>query len=243
MTIEPARDPVTVTIHQNYDGLKFKDFADQFKEHPGQGYLHYGTNLQYKLVLASDRPMKAVVRYGLKEHPESFQVATVEVGPKKKAEVGGIVKWDDFPIVREKDKATPEIIPLNLSVAILKESEKGEVQGKANYVFHLLRPEQYMSVQTDFDPVQRVVWVYVTHLANDPVTGPVDILGSPGGGGVFQARIARSRFVPFWFIAPAVLKGVRWQVGVEHMNPAFSGTIETPPPEPPPAAPPAAPAS
>jgi hypothetical protein len=240
VSIDPARDPVAVTIQQSYEGLKFRDFTDQFKEHPGQGFLHYGTNLQYKLVLTADRPLKAVVRYGLEEQPQAFQVVTVEVGPKKKAEITGVVKYDDFPIVRGKEQNSVDVAPLNLSVVIWKDREKGELQGKANYTFRMLPPSQYMSVQTDYDPVQRVVWVYVTHLANDPVTGPVDVFGSIGTGGVFPARIRRSRFVPYWFIVPATVKSVRWQVGVEHMASAFSGTIETPPPEPPPAAPPPA---
>src|SRR5262249_3425904 len=72
-----AKDPVAVTRRQSYEGPKFKDFTDQFKEHPGRGYLHYGTNLQYKLVLTAEDPVRAVVRYGLKEKPESFKVATV----------------------------------------------------------------------------------------------------------------------------------------------------------------------
>ena len=60
VTLERANDPVTVTIQQSYEGLKFKDFTDQFKEHPGQGYLHYGTNLRYKLVLTTDLARDAI---------------------------------------------------------------------------------------------------------------------------------------------------------------------------------------
>ena len=87
VTLDPAHDPVAVTIQQSYEGLAFKDFTDQFKEHPGQGFLHYGTNLKYKLVFNADRPMKVVVRYGLEEHPESFKTRDPRDRPQEAGRV------------------------------------------------------------------------------------------------------------------------------------------------------------
>src|SRR5262249_23996361 len=117
--IEPAKDPVAVAIQQNYEGLRFKNFTDQFEEHPGQGYLHFPTNLQYKLVLTADRPMKVVVRYGYQEKPESFKSQIVTLSPVAKGRVnarflGQItdrVLGNDFQIKKEKADEPLQIPP------------------------------------------------------------------------------------------------------------------------------------
>jgi hypothetical protein len=229
VTLSRANDPVKVTIQQSYEGLKFKDFTDQFKEHPGQGYLHYGTNLQYKLELTTDRPMKLVVRYGLQEHTDSYKTRTLEIGPKKKGEIIEILKGNDFPIVKADELLN--VAPLNLLVTIWKDRENGEVQGRARYTFRMIPPSRYISTLAEFDPSTRMLNLWVTHLANDPVTGPVEIFASIGGGDA-KAWIRRSRIAPFSFHVPPATKSVTWRVGIESMPAAFRETIETPVPPP-----------
>ena len=129
----PVKDPVSITIRQSYLNLPDKSFADQFKEHPGQGYLHYGTNLQYKLILKAEMPVRAVVRYGLKDHAKSFKEEIVELDPKKPSEIHGVVKGDDFLIERAGEKFV--IPPLNLEVAVSRDRASGAHLGQARYTF------------------------------------------------------------------------------------------------------------
>jgi hypothetical protein len=228
VTLETARDPVAVTIAQSYEGLAFKDFGDQFKEHPGQGFLHYGTNLKYKLILSSDRTMKVAVRYGLKEHPESFQTKTLEISPKRRGEVIDMIRGNDFPIVKTSELL--DIAPLTLVVTVSKERDGGEVLGKAVYPIRMIAPPQYIAVSANFDFTARLLYLDVVHLANDPVTGPVKVYASIGGQEGW-AWIRRSRFVTFAIPVPPNMKKVTWRVGVESMPGAFREEIETPTPQ------------
>ena len=238
VNVEPAHDPVAVTIRQSYEGLAFKDFTDQFKEHPGQGFLHYATKLKYKLVFTSDLPMKLVVRYGLKEHPESFKTKTIEVSPKRQGEVIDFVMGNDFQIVKTSELL--EIPPLTLQVTAFKDKENGEVMGRGRYPFRMIPPQQYISVAANFDPGARLLYLDVVHLANDPVTGPIKVYASIGGREGW-AILHRSRFASFVIAIPLNLKKVRWRVGVESMPNAFYEEIDTPAPqvEAPPEKPPA----
>jgi hypothetical protein len=228
VTIEPAHDPVTVTIQQSYERLPFKDFTDQFKEHPGQGFLHYGTNLQYKLVLTSDRPSKVCVRYGLKEHPESFQTKTLDVTPKRRGEIIDVIRGNDFPIVKTSELL--DIAPLTLQVTVFKEKENAEVLGRGQYPFRMIAPQQYIAVSANFDPGTRMLFLDVVHLANDLVTGPVEVYASIGGE-ERSTWIRRSRYVTFYKQIPPTVKKVTWRVGVESMPGAFREEIETPTPQ------------
>ena len=228
VTIDPARDPVAVTVQQSYEGLPFKDFTDQFKEHPGQGYLHYGTNLKYKLIFTSDRPLKIWVRYGVKEHPESFQTKALAVSATKRGEVVDVIHGNDFPIVKTSELL--EIAPLTLQVTVWKDRENGEVVGKGRYAFRMIPPQQYISVAANFDPGTRLLYLDVVHLANDPVTGPVKVVASVGGQDGW-AWIRRSRFVTFAIQIPPTMSKVTWRVGVESMPNAFHEVIETPIPQ------------
>lgn len=236
VTLNRAEDPVSVTIQQSYEGLKFRDFGDQFKEHPGQGYLHFGSDLRYKLVVKADRAMKVVVRYGLKEHVDSFKTKTLEIGPKKTGEIIDVVRGNDFPIVKGEEQLL--VSPLNLTVTVWKDREGGELQGRAKYLFRMIPPAQYISTAAEYDPSLRMLYVWVTHLANDPVTGPVTVTASVGGGEI-RAVLRRSRIAPFEFQIPPTVKAVTWRVGVETMPNVFRETVETPPP--PSAAPPGQP--
>jgi hypothetical protein len=228
VNLESARDPVAVTIQQSYEGLSFKDFTDQFKEHPGQGYLHYGTNLKYKLVLSSERALKVCVRYGLKEHPESFKTAIRDIAPKRRGEVIDFVKGNDFPIVKANELL--DIAPLTLAVTVFKDRENGEILGKGVYPFRMIAPPQYISVTANFDPGTRFLFLDVVHLANDLVTGPVKVYASIGGQ-EGSAWIRRSRFVTFAIPVPPTMKKVTWRVGVESMPAAFREEVETPTPQ------------
>ncbi|MHC5544665.1 hypothetical protein ACYOEI_41060, partial [Singulisphaera rosea] len=224
VTLDPASDPVTVTIRQSYEGIN-KNFTDQFKEHPGQGYLHFGTELKYKLMMTTTKPMKVVVRYGFKEHLESFKTKTVEIGPKKAGEIHDIIKGTDFPLIKEETLA---LAPLNLMVTIWKDRENGEVQGRAKYVFRVIPPNQYIATFAEFDPASRYINIWVSHLGSDPVTGPVTIIASVGGGEI-RVVTPRSRIATFSFPVPLMVKSVTWRVGVEHVPNAYRETIDTPP--------------
>jgi len=221
-----ARDPVSITIGQSYRNLPRKNFTDQFKEHPGQGYLHQGTNLQYKLILNAELPVRAVVRYGLTDHPRSFKEETVPVDPQKPFEIHGAVKGDDFLINRVDGKLV--IPPLNLEVAVSKDRVNGPPLGQARYTFRMIRPEEYIETKSDYDPIQRVLTILVTHLASDKATGPVEVVASIGGAAQ-PIRVPRSRWAYFLFPIPPGEKKVRWRVGIESNPEVFTGEVETPP--------------
>jgi hypothetical protein len=186
------------------------------------------TNLKYKLVFKADRPMQICVRYGLVEHPESFKTQMIKVDPKHPGELHDWVMGNDFPIVKVSELL--EIAPLTLQVVVFKDRENGEVQARVRYPFRMIPPSQYISVVSSFDPSNRLLYLDVVHLANDPVTGPVRVYASIGGG-VNSGVIRRSRIYEFVFWVPPALKKVTWRVGVESMPAAFHEEIETPVPQ------------
>jgi hypothetical protein len=222
----PAKDPVSITIAQSYEKLRFKDFTDQFKEHPGQGYLHCGSNLQYKLTLNTESKMRAVVRYGLKEHPKSFKEVIVELDPKKPKEIHDTVRGDDFQNDRTGGKLF--IPPLNLEVTVSEDRANRPRLGHARFPFRMIPPEEYIQPECEWDPIQRVLNILVVHLARDKATGPVEVLASIGGRPL-QAWVRRSSGYIFQFPIPPGEKKVRWRVGIERIPQAFSGDVETPP--------------
>ncbi len=185
-----------------------------------------------------------MVRYGLmagtREVPDSFQTAkNLDVGPGKKGELAGVVEAKHYTIDVSPEGKT--IRPLSLAVTVTTDQDKGAPLGKANYVFRMIWPAQYMSTLAEFDPDLRVVLLYVTHLASDPVTGPVNVQASIGGAAYPERLVPRSKIMWYQFPVSPRTASIKWQAGVEWMFPAFSGTVETPvPPPPPAAAPPAA---
>ena len=90
----------------------------------------------------------------------------------------------------------------------------------------MILPPQYISVAANFDPGTRLLYLDVVHLANDPVTGPVQVYASFGGRGL-AADLPRSRFVDLLVPVPAAVKKVSWRVGVENLPGAFREEIET----------------
>src|SRR5262249_30630219 len=202
----PAGDPVAISIAQSYRGLR-KDFDDQFKEHPGQGYLHYMSNLRYKLALKPNLPVRAVVRYGLTDHPKSFKEQAVILDPKKPFEIHDVVKGDDFLIDRVGGKLV--IPPLNLEVAVREDRANGPSLGQARYTFRMIPPEEYNKTEHHYDPIRRILTVLVIHLARDKATGPVNVVASIGG----QAKgflLPRSSWASFEFSVPPSETKVRW---------------------------------
>jgi hypothetical protein len=181
-----------------------------------------------------------VVRYGLQEHVDSFQTKQVDLHPRKKGEVIDKVLGDKFQIKKEGEML--EIPPLNLLVTVFKDREGGEIQARRKYTFRMIPPSQYIFPSAVFDPGTRLLVINAVHLANDPVTGPVEVYCSVGNSPRYQALIGRSRFYTFGFPIPPTVPKVKWSVGVEQMPAAFQDVVDTPTPPPPPPPPPAPPA-
>ena len=74
-SFEPVAELVRVTISQSMERLK-GGFTDQFKEHPGEGYMHPRNNLRYKLELEARENIRAYVLYQLKRGNEVLGTAT-----------------------------------------------------------------------------------------------------------------------------------------------------------------------
>jgi hypothetical protein len=84
VTTDAASEPVSVTIHQNYRKIDRK-IIDQFRIHPGKGFMHPGTQLAYTLKIErkTSQPMKVRVNYGLEGQTESFREVFLELTATK----------------------------------------------------------------------------------------------------------------------------------------------------------------
>jgi hypothetical protein len=105
VTTNAASEPVSVTIHQNYRKIDRK-ITDQFRIHPGKGFLHPGTQLAYTLKIErkTSQPMKVRVNYGLEGQTESFREVILELtATKPVGEIMDLVDSQEVSVDRPRN--------------------------------------------------------------------------------------------------------------------------------------------
>jgi hypothetical protein len=239
-TLEPVKEPISVSLR----GVDSK--YDQFREHPGQGFMHPTNNLQYKIVLEAEFDMSVRVRTWLtmdgKEVPNSVastdQVMKLTRGKKisvvghkfadAKPGASGRVEVSTFPTEAKFDK----VVVLHLEIT---KTAGGEAVTRRQYPFRVERVEEYISVITFYDETIRQLTLNIIHLAGDKVAGPVKInawFNNQQNAVVYNLLLERGEICHATSDSfPLGVEEVVWRVGVEDMLAAVSGTIKTPAPE------------
>ena len=215
VTTDATSEPVSVTIHQNYRKIDRK-IPDQFRMHPGKGFLHPGTQLAYTLKVErkTSQAMKVRVNYGLEGQTEPFQDVSLELTVAKPVgEITDLVDSQEAPADR----------PRNLIVTVTREGE-GKPVSKRVFPFRQILPKDYIAVVPTLSPAEGKLHLVVTRLRTDPVTGPVPISVRAAGQAaqhVFQRGEVRS----FSFSVPGQMTTIAWSVTVEEIADALRGEV------------------
>jgi Caspase domain len=210
-------EPVTVTI-QDRDA---RGFPDQFNEHPGQGYLHHGTTLRYKLVLRNnlEKPLRAFVSFGLDGQKPQTRLVSLKPGQRDESISDAVRAAADLPDGKSR----------TLVVSIRDGGETGPALAvDRNFPFRLLQPEQYMTASAHFDSTQGLIYITAVHLRGDLVTGPVTALATVEGQMQSSRALARGEGWIFWFPAAFPFPpAIPWSLQAGLKPNAFSGKAPT----------------
>jgi hypothetical protein len=210
-------EPVTVTI-QDRDA---RGFPDQFNEHPGQGYLHHGTTLRYKLVLRNnlEKPLRAFVSFGLDGQKPQTRLVSLKPGQRDESISDAVRAAADLPDGKSR----------TLVVSIRDGGETGPALAvDRNFPFRLLQPEQYMTASAHFDSTQGLIYITAVHLRGDLVTGPVTALATVEGKMQSSRALARGEGWIFWFPAAFPFPpAIPWSLQAGLKPNAFSGKAPT----------------
>jgi hypothetical protein len=215
VTTDAASEPVSVTIHQNYRKIDRK-ITDQFRIHPGKGFLHPGTQLAYTLKIErkTSQPMKVRVNYGLEGQTESFREVILELtATKPVGEIMDLVDSQEVSVDR----------PRNLIATVTREGE-GKPVSKRVFQFRQILPKDYISVVPTLSQAEGKLHLTVKRLRTDPVTGPVPIFVRVAGE-TAQHVFQRGEVRYFNFSVPDRLPTIPWSVTVEEIADAIRGEI------------------
>ncbi|WP_435020284.1 hypothetical protein TA3x_001744 [Tundrisphaera sp. TA3] len=228
--IEPAAERVAISIEQTlrsveYRGGKIK-IADQFRRHEGQGFLHPGTTLRYRLVIRHrfDRPTPVVVRYGMKTPANpSGKSKSLTLQPGKADDtIEDEVVADDIPQGQTR----------TMTVTVEARDAPDKPIARRPIVFAQITPREYMAVTPSFDPIERRFDLVVRHLGSDPVTAPSRV----------SVRVLNAVWMPEWenqwilpgyqlnyFVTdiPPGIPQITYSVDVENVHAAITGFLAT----------------
>lgn len=249
VTLQPVAEPVRIEIRQNFDKLA-REVPDQFKEHPGQGFMHPTFGLRYNLLITSEEKRRIWVRYGLEQEgqelKETILTQTLDLLPRAERLIAGDKSAPTSSgIVRPEQFVFPEKsafdTAMHVVVTVLRDGPNGSILATRRYPFRVIPPSQYVSADPVYDPATRTLTVWVLHRRDDPVTGPIEIGAAVGSlSNVKTFQLKRGDHCYFNFAIPLSLPKIVWSVTVEGIPNAIRAELDTPAPPPPPVvAPPA----
>lgn len=150
-------------------------YSDQFEHQQVRAALHPFHNLDYKLVIRNktDERLKLFVTHGL-TGDQATEV--VELGPKGVTDlVTGRVWAHDFPDEKLRD----------LEIAATEGEKDGSPACKPMKVaFRKVHPKEFIVAAPGYQG--NIFHVTVTHMPNDPVPVPVEVLVTVGPGSAFK---------------------------------------------------------
>jgi hypothetical protein len=216
VTTDGSSELVAVTIHQSYRRVS-KRIADQFRRHPGKGFLHPGGYLDYLLKVESKtgKPMNVRVKYGLEGQSEPEREVPLELTASKPVgEITDTIVADDVPVDR----------PRNLIVTVMKEGGVKPVS-KRVFPFRQVLPSDYISVVPTLRLDEGMLYLDVKRLQGDSIDDLVPILVRVGGQSATHMFRQRGEVKTFSF--PVSVQGgpVAWSVHVEGTNAVIRGEV------------------
>jgi hypothetical protein len=258
LALAPAEEEVEVAIRDR----DFTGSRDQFRNHPGRGYLHYGATLRYRLLLTNRRDVERTVWVGQALDGQAPRTATLTLKPgETNQEVTGQLRAVDLGPPPAPDAAPapggtpppaapmPPPKPGNDEVALGTPRvltvivREGGPNGRAlaasrRYEFHQMDVSQYAAATAQFDPGYGRLRLIARHLPTDRVLGPLKFTAMIAGNRFEFPTAVRGEFAWFdWYFPRPFPEKVQWSVDVGLKANAFSGERATnvAPPAPPPA--------
>jgi hypothetical protein len=214
VTTNALAEPIAVTIHQSY--RRVKNIPDQFLFHPGKGFLHPRSELDYQLKVEGKTglPMTVRVKYGLEGQTEPHREASLELtAAKATGEIAGVVASRDTPVDR----------PRNLVVTVTREGGVKPLS-KRVFEFRQILPKDYVSVVPTLSQEEDKLYLAVTRLRTDPVTDDIDVFVRVVGQ-TARHVFHRGEVKYFGFSVRGLAPPIPWSVTVEGVVDAFHGEI------------------
>ncbi len=218
VTTDAFSELVAVTIHQDYRRVDRK-IPDQFRIHPGKGYLHPGSYLSYKLKVESKtgKTMNVRVKYGLEGQPEPQREVPLELtSAKPVGEVTDVIDSQDIPVDR----------PRNLIVTVTKEGGDKPVS-KRVFPFRMILPKDYIAVVPTLNQAEGKFYLVVRRLPTDAVADWFPVFASVAGQTEKHVFTQRGEVKTFSFSVPSQATTIAWSVTVEEARDAFHGEVST----------------
>jgi hypothetical protein len=226
VTTDAFSELVAVTIHQDYQKVD-RRIPDQFRIHPGKGYLHPGSYLCYKLKVESKtgKPMNVRVKYGLDGEPDPPREVFLELtSAKPVGEVTDVIQSQDIPVDR----------PRNLVVIVTKEGSDKPVS-KRVFPFRIVQPKDYIAVVPTLNQTEGRFYLVVRRLRTDAVADRFPVSVRVAGQTDEHIFTQRGEVKTFSFSVPSQATTIAWSVDVEEVRDAFHGEVPTRGPGSPPA--------
>jgi hypothetical protein len=215
VTTNALAEPVSVTIHQDY--RRVKKIPDQFAIHPGKGFLHPRSELDYQLKVEGKTglPMKVRVKYGLEGQTEPHREGSLELTAAKPAgEISGMVASRDVPVDQ----------PRNLVVTVTREGGVKPLS-KRVFEFRQILPKDYVSVVPTVSEDEGKLYLVVKRLRTDPVTDEIDVFVRVVGQTAKHIFHQRGEVKYFSFPIQGLAPPIPWSVSVEGVVDAFHGEV------------------
>jgi hypothetical protein len=227
---------VVVKIAQDYEPLKAQFgearaalIIDQFREHPGEGYLHCRGRLDYLMTFANKKgePLEMVIE-------QTWSTEGGEPGPPTRSEIIRLDRDGFFPIRGKLEAANVAIGTTKvLNVRVLDPKTNRPIVRPEKFRFRQLAPEDYLvfspePVQADArnnGTLQNCFRITVIRISDEKVTVPIrirDIQFSIGDADPPQRRLDEDDFltrennrIRTTYEIPPGVKVIKWRVVVE----------------------------
>jgi hypothetical protein len=242
IVLEPLKDVIYVRVRQDPRTVP-KDFRDQFRTHPNDGYMHYNEDLRYEVVVTNLTNRKQEIFVDCKmeqdlesERHEAFTLKESETRPVIRGQVRGV----DLKKLGQKAPRSREVDlgrPRHLDIDIWDGPGRARRLGTRRVRFTHLDVEAYAAMlPVSYDSVSQRVTLGVRHLGSDPGKGYIDDVvasvervpqpATVGGDGLGEmCKIRGDQYYGFWFGVDPKAQMVSWSVKICKKDNAFGAAL------------------
>ena len=243
VVLEPLKDIIYVTLRPDRQSI-LNGARDQFRLHPGEGYIHYNEDLKYEIGLTNvtNTNQDVFLETKLEQDPESEQYAPVKLKGKetKLGVIKDLVRGVDLKELGQKALRSREVglgRPRHLEITVWDSPARGRRLTTRRVRFTHLDVGAYAAMgQVYFDSGTQRVILTVRHLGTDPgkgyiedVIASIDRVSQPattqGDSLGPPTKISKNDFYVFWFGVDPKTPKVTWSVSVGKKSNAFAGTL------------------
>ena len=243
IVLEPLKDMIYVTLRPDRQSV-LNGARDQFRLHPGEGYIHYNEDLKYEVGLTNvtNNNQEIFLETKLEQDPESEHYVAVKLKGKetKLGVIKDLVRGVNMKELGQKALRSREVDlgrPRHLDVTVWDTPARGRRLTTRRVRFTHLEVGAYAAMgQIYFDAGTQRVTLAVRHLGTDPgkgyiedVIASIDHLSQPatvqGDSLGPPCKISKNDFYVFWFGVDPKTPKVTWSVNIGKKSNAFAGTL------------------